>query len=108
MNQSQEAGINKRFAQTVGISVDHRRTNKSTESLTLNVQRLMDYKARLIVFPKTADKFKKGDSSKEEIADAEQLKGEIMPTKPDMDAITFTKISEVWTIYSTMSTRDSS
>ncbi|KAJ5144807.1 hypothetical protein N7448_002199 [Penicillium atrosanguineum] len=49
-----EAGIPKKLAPTVGISVDHRRTNYSKESLVANVARLQDYKARLILFPARA------------------------------------------------------
>ncbi|KAJ5892930.1 hypothetical protein N7504_009621 [Penicillium tannophilum] len=49
-----EAGIPKKLASTVGISVDHRRTNYSKESLVANVARLQDYKARLILFPARA------------------------------------------------------
>ncbi|KAJ5580756.1 hypothetical protein N7450_007057 [Penicillium hetheringtonii] len=50
-----EAGIPKKLAPTVGISVDHRRVNYSKESLVANVARLKDYKARLILFPARAD-----------------------------------------------------
>ncbi|OQD82722.1 hypothetical protein PENANT_c020G04689 [Penicillium antarcticum] len=62
-----EAGIPKKLARTVGISVDHRRTNYSKESLTANVARLADYKARLILFPRKSGQFKKLDSSAEEV-----------------------------------------
>lgn len=95
----QEAGINKHFAQTVGIAVDHRRTNKSNESLALNVQRLKDYQARLIVFPKKKDEFKKGDSSKAEVDEAQQLKVAIFPKPTVTDAVTFTQITEVFGSY---------
>lgn len=63
----QEAGIPKKLARTVGISVDHRRTNYSKESLTANVARLADYKARLILFPRKSGQFKKLDSSAEDV-----------------------------------------
>ena len=46
------AKISPKFAATVGIAVDHRRTNKSQEALDINVQRLTDYKAKLVVFPR--------------------------------------------------------
>lgn len=48
---SQAAGINKGFARTIGIAVDHRRRNKSVESLQANVQRLKEYRSKLILFP---------------------------------------------------------
>ena len=49
-----------RFARTIGIGVDHRRTNTSEEQLQLNVERLNTYKSKLILWPKIADKPKKG------------------------------------------------
>ena len=45
------AGLNARYAATVGITVDSRRKNISEESLQLNVQRLKDYASKLVVFP---------------------------------------------------------
>lgn len=45
------AGLNARYAATVGITVDSRRKNISEESLQLNVQRLKDYTSKLVVFP---------------------------------------------------------
>ena len=59
----QAAGIPKKLAPTIGISVDHRRRNKSVEAMQGNVRRLKEYKSKLILFPKTANKPKKGDSS---------------------------------------------
>lgn len=91
----QEAGFTPEFAKTVGIAVDHRRTNKSAESLKLNVDRLKEYKTRLVIFPRRANRSKKGDASAEEVAAARQLKGVIV-TKPIKEsALTFTKLSEV-------------
>jgi large subunit ribosomal protein L13e len=48
------------FAKTIGIAVDHRRTNRSTESKQLNVARLKAYKEKLVLLPKKAGKPKKG------------------------------------------------
>ncbi|KAB8070052.1 ribosomal protein L13e-domain-containing protein [Aspergillus leporis] len=62
-----EAGIPKKLAPTIGIAVDHRRVNYSKESLIANVDRLKDYKARLILFPRKSGQFKKLDSSAEEV-----------------------------------------
>ena len=47
-----EAGLTPAFAQSVGIAVDHRRHNKSTDGIAKNVARLNDYKAKLILFPR--------------------------------------------------------
>ncbi|KAL8946432.1 MAG: hypothetical protein Q9222_007170 [Ikaeria aurantiellina] len=64
-----EAGIPRKLAPTIGISVDPRRANLSTESLAANVERLKAYRARLILFPRRSGQHKKLDSSKEEIAE---------------------------------------
>ncbi|EMR09999.1 hypothetical protein PNEG_01757 [Pneumocystis murina B123] len=56
------AGISKRYAATIGISVDHRRRNRCLESLERNVKRLMLYKTHLIVFPRKTKKTKKSDT----------------------------------------------
>jgi large subunit ribosomal protein L13e len=41
--------INPKYAQTVGIAVDHRRQNHSMESLQMNVARLKEYMSKLII-----------------------------------------------------------
>ena len=61
MQELKQAKVSPRFAQTVGISVDHRRQNTSEEALQMNVQRIESYKSKLILFPRRADKPKKGD-----------------------------------------------
>lgn len=59
----QAAGIHKKTARTIGISVDPRRRNRSTESLQANVQRLKEYRSKLILFPRKASAPKKGDGT---------------------------------------------
>lgn len=61
LQELKAAKVSPQFAQTVGISVDHRRQDVSEEGLQLNVQRLESYKSKLILFPRRADKPKKGD-----------------------------------------------
>jgi len=65
-----EAGIPRKLAPTIGISVDSRRQNLSTESLAVNVARLKAYQSRLILFPRKLGQHKKGDASKEEVSGA--------------------------------------
>nr|ALS04620.1 60S ribosomal protein L13 [Pseudodiaptomus poplesia] len=81
LEELKAAGMSKGMAQTVGISVDHRRRNKSVESLQANVQRLKEYKSKLILFPLNSKKPKKGEATAEEVSKAVQLAGEIMPLK---------------------------
>ncbi|WFD20576.1 60S ribosomal protein L13 [Malassezia caprae] len=52
------AGIRKVEAHSIGIPMDHRRKNKSEESLKLNADRLKAYKERLIVLPRRTKKNK--------------------------------------------------
>merc|ERR1711904_207968 len=58
------AKISPKFARTIGIAVDHRRTNRSTESLQLNVARLKAYREKLVLLPRRANKPKKGTAGK--------------------------------------------
>uniref|UniRef100_A0A6G1S8U4 60S ribosomal protein L13 n=1 Tax=Aceria tosichella TaxID=561515 RepID=A0A6G1S8U4_9ACAR len=75
------AGVSAKVAQTIGIAVDKRRKNRSVESLQENVQRLKEYKSRLIVFPINRKRPKKGDSSEQECRLAAQVEGDILPVK---------------------------
>merc|ERR1712142_1310268 len=79
LEELKTAGISAKSARTIGICVDHRRKNKSTESLQSNVQRLKEYKSKLIIFPKKQSKPKSGDSEQPELAVAAQLQGPIIP-----------------------------
>ncbi|EED93080.1 RL13e, ribosomal protein 13e 60S large ribosomal subunit [Thalassiosira pseudonana CCMP1335] len=80
LEELKAAGLTARYARTVGIAVDHRRTNRSADSLATNVARLEEYKSKLIVFPKKRlSKVKNGDSSKEECKAATQMQGTILP-----------------------------
>jgi large subunit ribosomal protein L13e len=89
------AGFNRKFAQTVGIAVDHRRTNKCEESLNANVERLKSYKARLVIFPRRSGITKKGDSSPSEVAAAHKVDVDISQLPKRADAVTFAKITDV-------------
>ncbi|KAJ3763031.1 60S ribosomal protein L13 [Lentinula raphanica] len=63
-----EAGIGRKEARGVGIVVDHRRRNLSEEGKKVNVERLIAYKQKLIVFPRKAGKTKNGDSAAEDLS----------------------------------------
>jgi large subunit ribosomal protein L13e len=68
------AGIYKKYAKTIGIAVDHRRRNKSAESVQVNAQRLKLYQSKMILFPRKLSQPKKGDSTAEEMKLAVQSK----------------------------------
>jgi len=81
------AKVNRYAARSLGIIVDHRRKNRSEESLSLNANRLKLYKSKLVVFPRnpTSKRLKKGDSTKEELKSAKQN------THPDVFPIAVTQ-----------------
>ena len=62
LEEVRQAGLNKHFARTIGISIDHRRTNKSAESLQRNVARLKAYLEKLVVLPRKEGQPKKGNN----------------------------------------------
>eukprot|EP00955_Chlamydomonas_euryale_P010284 110450-Chlamydomonas_euryale.AAC.1 len=77
----QEAGIPVKFAPTVGIAVDHRRKNRSLETLQSNVARLKTYRASLVIFPRNMKKPKAFEASPADCSAASQAKGPLMPMK---------------------------
>ena len=66
------AGIPRKLAATIGISVDPRRQNLSEESLKANVERLQEYKKRLILFPRRNGKVTAGDASAADVKAAKE------------------------------------
>ncbi|XP_052871479.1 60S ribosomal protein L13-like, partial [Anopheles cruzii] len=89
------AGLTKRFAQTIGVAVDPRRQNKSVESCQQNIQRLKEYRSKLILFPiHPRQKVRKGDATEEECKLAKQLQGTVMPITNEKPEVTFAKLSD--------------
>lgn len=68
LEELKAAKVCAKYARTIGIAVDHRRNNKSEESLELNTNRLKTYLANLVIL-------KKGEDS----TGMSQLKGAIQP-----------------------------
>jgi large subunit ribosomal protein L13e len=82
VTEIKQAGLTVDFARTIGITVDTRRRNLSEEALQQNVQRLNEYKAKLVLFPRHAGKQKKGpvaDSAEEALKNVQQLRGTVLP-----------------------------
>jgi len=94
LEELKAAGIPKKYAPTIGIAVDHRRKNHSLEGLQTNVQRLKTYKAKLVVFPRSARKLKVGDSSQEELATATQVQGSYMPISQEKPSVEIIKVTD--------------
>lgn len=82
------------MAPTIGISVDHRRRNRSLESLQANVNRLKAYKANLVVFPRKSSAPKKGDSPADDLTAVEQLSGVVMPIQKTISTMEFAPVTE--------------
>ena len=76
LEELKAAGLNAKYARTIGIAVDHRRQNKSNESLELNTERLKTYLANLVII-------KKG----EDASSYTQFKGTIQPIDYSKPAI---------------------
>ncbi|XP_077220568.1 large ribosomal subunit protein eL13z-like [Tasmannia lanceolata] len=94
LEELKAAGIPKKLAPTIGISVDHRRKNRSLEGLQTNVQRLKTYKAKLVIFPRRQGKFKNGDSSAEELSSATQVQGEYMSISLAKPVVELVKVTD--------------
>merc|ERR1711879_374836 len=77
------AGLSVVEARTCGIAIDKRRRNKSAENMQKNVQRLREYKQKLVMIPKSAS------------TDVEQnLARKIMPVASIDTALETAKITE--------------
>ncbi|KAL1565467.1 60S ribosomal protein L13B [Salvia divinorum] len=94
LEELKAAGVPKKLAPTIGISVDHRRRNSSLEGFQTNVLRLKTFKAKLVVFPRRVRKFKAGDSTPEELATATQVSGAYMPIVSEKPAMDLVKVTE--------------
>lgn len=95
-----KAGISAKFARTVGISVDHRRTSTSEEQLQVNAARLAQYKNKLVLFPRRENKPKKGeinDATAEVLKSAaasNQVTGSVLPLAKPAAAVEFAAITD--------------
>lgn len=72
-----KANISRYQAKSIGIAVDHRRNNKSEESLALNAARLEEYKKNLMILPR-GSKAKKGDTPRSALKDAKLATGKVV------------------------------
>jgi len=81
LDELKEAGVNRYQALSIGIAVDHRRKNKSDKSFKTNVQRLKEYKNKLVLFPRHNKKPKTGEATKEQREKAEQQHGVLLPIR---------------------------
>jgi large subunit ribosomal protein L13e len=93
----QAAGIPRKYAPTIGISVDPRRQNLSEESLKVNVERLQDYMKRVIVFPRKNGKTKQGDGAEADVKKAREGEDTIKANRHGLPIKNVIKVPEVKT-----------
>lgn len=82
LDELQAAGIARKLAPTIGISVDPRRKNRSEEAFQANVDRLKTYRSKLVIFPRkpSSQRVKKGDATAAEVkAVAQVLNKDVLP-----------------------------
>jgi large subunit ribosomal protein L13e len=94
LEELKAAALSPKYARTIGIAVDHRRTNKSNESFELNLARLNAYKGNLVIL-------KKG----EDASGLAQFKGTIQPidySKPALEMQELTDELKNFKAYTTM------
>jgi len=95
LEELKEAGLNVQYAQTIGISVDYRRKNRSDKGLKANVQRLKEYKSKLVLFPKKLKaKPKSGEATASQMSEVQQHVG-IFPIKEEKHKLEIVKISDI-------------
>ncbi len=100
LEEIRAVGINKKYAKSIGISIDTRRTNKSNESLQRNTQRLKEYVERLVVLPRTGRKVYKAGygrlADSNETADkcVQNVERSVLPVKAPVVAQRTKKITK--------------
>lgn len=94
LEELRAAGVNPKEAVTIGISVDHRRRNKSTASLNENVARLKSYLEKLALLPRKSGKkhAKAGEISAEAAKAIGQFSGAILPISQPVAPVEFVTI----------------
>lgn len=89
-----KAGVPEKLARSIGIAVDRRRRNKSESAVAVNVDRIKEYKAKLVVFPK-GSKAKQGDATKAQLANvAQNTHKDIISIKRAKMTVTARKITD--------------
>ena len=86
------AKIDSNLAKTIGIAVDVRRKDRSVETQRSNVQRLLLFKSKLVLFPRKSKKPRVGDSTPDELRAVVQQKKalpfKVVPQKDKARAVT--------------------
>jgi len=95
LRELKAAHIPQPLARSIGIAVDHRRTNLSEPTLRQNVQRLTQYRSKLVIFPRKKSHPKKMDAKPEQLEKVTQSKLKVLsPIRKPKNKLCFHKISE--------------
>jgi large subunit ribosomal protein L13e len=92
---TQLAGIPRKIASTIGIVVDPRRQNLSEEALKANVERLQEYKKRLILFPRRNGVLRWGDAKASDLKKGKKGEGVVESLADAIPISNVTKVEEV-------------
>jgi len=96
------AGITKYYAQSVGITVDHRRTNSSDESLQANANRLKEYLSRLVIFGRGKNASSAADKSAVPSIGSSKPIMPIVKEKPTVEFVSVTDDMKNFSAYKTV------
>jgi len=95
LRELKAANIPQPLARSIGIAVDHRRTNLSEPTLSQNVQRLTQYRSKLVVFPRKKSHPKKMDAKAVDLEKVSQNKLKVLkPIRKQKNKLQFTKITD--------------
>ncbi len=90
-----KAGVPVKLARTIGIAVDKRRRNKTESAVAMNVDRIKEFKSKLVVFPRAGKKAKKGDATRDQLANvAQNTHKDIIPLPKVAVTVTARKITD--------------
>merc|ERR1739845_180722 len=92
LQELKAVGFSAKYSRTVGIAVDHRRSNRSLESLNANVARLKEYKTKLLVLPKK--KGTHGMIKDLETSSTTHVKGIVLPLTRVKEEVVTAKVTE--------------
>jgi len=95
LDELKEAGVNRQQALSIGIAVDHRRKNHSERSLRANVQRLKEYKSKLVLFPRNNKKPKAGEATPEQQSKVEQQTGVLIPIRQATNSVETVSVKDL-------------
>eukprot|EP01117_Protostelium_nocturnum_P007660 TRINITY_DN274_c0_g1_i1.p1 TRINITY_DN274_c0_g1~~TRINITY_DN274_c0_g1_i1.p1 ORF type:complete len:214 (-),score=56.46 TRINITY_DN274_c0_g1_i1:83-724(-) len=96
LEEVKAAGLTKGVARSLGVAVDHRRTNKSEGSFQANVQRLKNYRSKLVVLARNQKKVKAGEVSQADFEKVSQHTGaSVLPVPRQSFSVTSVPKSSV-------------